>query len=146
VTRRARGRHGQALVEMVLVLPVLLLIVFGIIEMANAWRTYQVVTNVAREGGRQAILPSADSADVHQEMLDGLEANGLGGAVAFEIECDDGATAFASCSTGQETHIRISYPYTFRTLGPVAAWACGAGCASSFGSITIASTTVMRKE
>jgi Flp pilus assembly protein TadG len=129
---------------MAIILPILLLLVFGIIEMSNAWRTHQVVTNIAREGAREAILPTAVGATVRANMAAAFVANGMGAADTIIIKCNgvDGMCA----TTGQQASVRVDYPYTFRLLGPIVAWACGGGCASSFGTITIRSTTVMRKE
>jgi len=75
--RPSDSRKGQAIAEFVIVLPVFMLLVFGIIEMSGAWRTFQVVTNVVREGARQAILPDAVEANVRNGMIAGLAANGL---------------------------------------------------------------------
>jgi Flp pilus assembly protein TadG len=56
---RVRDRGGQALAEFVLVVPILLLLVFGIVEFGLAFRTHQIVTNTAREGARVAVLPAS---------------------------------------------------------------------------------------
>jgi hypothetical protein len=82
-------------------------------------------------------------------MQTGLTANGLtNGSRVLIVECAPAGTFSAGicATTGQQVRVRIQYPYTFRILRPIVAWACGAGCASSFGTITIASTTIMRKE
>jgi len=146
--RRPLGpRKGQAIAEFVIVLPVFMLLVFGIIEMSGAWRTFQVVTNVVREGARQAILPDADETDVRDGMIAGLAANGLAlpsPGTQLIIDCE-GAAELCS-GTGQPTLVRIEYPYTFTLLGPIVAWACGSNCAANFGTVTISSTTIMRKE
>ena len=47
-----RGQKGQAAVEFALILPVLLALLFGIIEMARLLQSYLVVTNAARFGMR----------------------------------------------------------------------------------------------
>ena len=71
------SERGQALVEFLVALPVLLLLVFGIIEMGAAWRTYQVTTNTAREGARLTVLPNADETSVRSAMADRLTQGGL---------------------------------------------------------------------
>jgi hypothetical protein len=142
---RLGARQGQAIAEMAIVMPLLLILVFGIIEMSNAWRTHQVVTNLAREGARVAILPTTGAtADVRTPILAGFTAQGMTAPDTIIVKCDgaDGVCA----TTGQEAMVRIEYPYSFRLLGPIVAWACGAGCAQSFGTVTIGSTTVMRRE
>ena len=51
---RNKGQDGAAMLEMIIVLPVLLLVLFGILEMGLAFARYQVVSNAAREGAREA--------------------------------------------------------------------------------------------
>jgi hypothetical protein len=146
------GRSGQALAETAVIMPVLLLMIVGIIEMASAWRTYQVVTNAAREGARVALLPSADFGQVEDRVRQSVEAGGLGwDNVTLTAECLDAAGAFiqavcAESATGTEARIRVEFPYTFALLGPVARLACGGNCASNFGTITVGSTSTMRNE
>jgi len=56
-------QDGQALIETALALPVLLLVLFGIIEFGLAFARYQVVTNASREGARAATLFRVDCTD-----------------------------------------------------------------------------------
>ena len=139
--RSRRGDEGQALAEMAIVLPILMLLVFGIIEMSNAWRTFQVVTNSAREGARTAILPGTDEPAIMDRVRRTLEGGGLVFDQAnITVECigtDGNPTGSAVCSTsGQEARIGIGYPFTFRVLGVLA----------DLVPITITSTTAMRNE
>jgi Flp pilus assembly protein TadG len=53
--RRAHGR-GQSLVEFGLVLPIFLLIVFGIIDFGRAVFAYSTLNNAAREAARVAVV------------------------------------------------------------------------------------------
>jgi len=54
--RLLSGRRGQSLVEFSLVLPVLLIIVFGIIDFGMGLRSYISLTNATREGARFAAV------------------------------------------------------------------------------------------
>src|SRR3990172_5805826 len=54
--RLLRGRRGQSLVEFSLVLPVLLIMVFGIIDFGLGLRSYISLTNATREGARFAAV------------------------------------------------------------------------------------------
>lgn len=54
--RCRRGERGAAAVEMALILPVLLLLVGGIIDMGRAFMTQILLTNAAREGTRAAVV------------------------------------------------------------------------------------------
>ena len=135
-----RGDEGQALAEMAIILPVLMLLVFGIIEMSNAWRTFQVVTNSAREGARTAILPGSDEPAIRERVRRTLEGGGLIFDQAnITVECigTDGNPVGTVCSSsGEEARIGIGYPFTFQVLGVLA----------DLVPITITSTTAMRNE
>lgn len=61
-----RGERGQATVELALVVPVLLLILFGIMEFGRIFSSYLIVTNAAREGARWAAVGADDTAIVEQ--------------------------------------------------------------------------------
>jgi hypothetical protein len=50
--RRARGEDGAVLIEAAFVLPVLVLVVFGIIEFGFAFKDAQTVTSATRTGAR----------------------------------------------------------------------------------------------
>lgn len=57
---KLRSERGQALVEMALVLPVLVLLIFGIIEFGRVFNAYLIITNAAREGARAGIVGATD--------------------------------------------------------------------------------------
>ena len=48
--------EGQSLVEFALILPVFLLILFGIIEFGRLWEISNIATSAAREGARVAAI------------------------------------------------------------------------------------------
>ena len=62
IGRLRKGEHGQALVEMALVLPLFFLLLFGVIEMGRVGYAYITVSNAAREGGRIATIGGTDLA------------------------------------------------------------------------------------
>jgi Flp pilus assembly protein TadG len=51
-----RARHGQALVEFALVIPIFLLVLVAIFDLGRAVFAYNTLTNAAREGARIAIV------------------------------------------------------------------------------------------
>ena len=154
--RRARGREGQALAEMAFLLPVLLILVFGIIEISSAWRTFSVLTNATREGARSAVVPDATAERVKQRV----EETMISGRLVWSddmltMECINAQTgavivADGVCTgmgrTGSVARIRVDYPYTFGFLAPLARWACRGDCDDAFGAINIANTSTMRNE
>ena len=56
IRRLRKGEHGQALVEMALVLPLFLLLLFGVMEMGLVGFAYISVSNAAGAGGRMATI------------------------------------------------------------------------------------------
>jgi len=52
--RRLNGERGAIAVEFAIILPVLLLLVFGIVDFGHAWYMKQVMQNACREGARYA--------------------------------------------------------------------------------------------
>ncbi|NMA02289.1 MAG: pilus assembly protein [Clostridia bacterium] len=54
------SNRGQALVELALILPLLLLLIFGIIEFGRVFSTQLMVAHGAREGVRQATVGASD--------------------------------------------------------------------------------------
>ncbi len=59
--RRVRGERGAALVEAALILPLILLIVFGAIEYGFAFKDASSVSSAARSGGRIASSQPKDA-------------------------------------------------------------------------------------
>lgn len=149
--RPGRDR-GQALAEMALALPALLLLVFGIIEFGSAWRSHQVVTNAAREGARRAVMPlgfvDPREGAVRTIIEDVMTAGGLTYSDDFVTLTCNGSAGLCDSGRGNVEEVQIDYPYSFVLLGPLADLACqGAGCdGSSFGTITLTATSTMRQE
>ena len=62
-TRLRRDERGQAVVELALTLPLLLLIVMGMFDFGVMFQRYEIVTNAAREGARVGVLTGAGYSD-----------------------------------------------------------------------------------
>ena len=69
--RFVKNMRGQAMVEMALVLPILLALIFGIIEFGNIYSHQLEVTNLARHSARVAIVATDKSpaADADLELI-----------------------------------------------------------------------------
>jgi hypothetical protein len=54
--RRESGstERGQSLIEMTLLMPILILLIIGIVDLGRAYSSYIVITNASREGARYA--------------------------------------------------------------------------------------------
>jgi Flp pilus assembly protein TadG len=68
-----RGERGAAAVEFALVLPLLVVLVFGIVEFSIAYNHKQGLHAAAREGARLAALPQSSESDVADKVRDALD-------------------------------------------------------------------------
>ena len=115
-----KSERGQALLEMAMTLPLLLLVSVSIFEFGRAYQTWQVLTNAAREGARVAILQgqttSAVQARVHSYMSSGQLTNAGTAGVAV----NQNATISIGADTATASIVTVSYPFSFIVLQPVA--------------------------
>lgn len=72
ILHQARDQRGAAAVEMAIILPILILLVFGIIEWSIYFNRLQGLQAAAREGARVAALPQTTQADVKAKVNDAL--------------------------------------------------------------------------
>jgi len=68
---------AAAVVEMAVVLPILLTILFGIIEFGWTFMVYQSITNAAREGCRVAVLEGSTDEDINARIDEYMQLIGL---------------------------------------------------------------------
>lgn len=71
------AQEGQSLVELALLLPVLLLIMAGVLDLGRAFHAYITITNAAREGARYASLHPEDTAGVFDRASQEAENSGI---------------------------------------------------------------------
>lgn len=77
---KAKRCRGTTLIEGVLVLPLLLLLIFGLIEYGSLFLRLQQVANVARQAARVAATPDATSGQVTTLITTMMTSAGLGGS------------------------------------------------------------------
>jgi len=70
---RRRSERGSAAVEFAILLPLLVLLLFGIIEFSIAYNHEQGLHAAAREGARVASLPQTTQADVIDRVKSSLQ-------------------------------------------------------------------------
>jgi hypothetical protein len=141
--RLFRRTGGQAMAELALVLPIVLFFLVAIVELGAAFRTYQIVTNGAREGARTGVVPTGTTALVEGTVYDYLTQAGLDRDLAGVVPTCTGPNG--ACSSGSELQVRVSYDFSFRSMGPVMRLVCG-GCGDSWGTVPLTTTSVMRNE
>jgi Flp pilus assembly protein TadG len=121
---RSKGRpardRGSVAVEFALVVPILLLIVFGLIDFGRALNAQISLTGAAQAGAKLAALDES-AAQVQAEVT--AAAPSLSGVTA---------TVNSSCPPGagptQNARVDVSYTFTFITpIGAVVHYLGGAG-------------------
>ncbi|MFP8870042.1 MAG: TadE family protein [Myxococcota bacterium] len=130
--RCTRRQSGTAMVEMVIVLPLLLTLMFGIAELSIAMMRWQTIGNAAREGAREGSLfrtncGSSAATAANQAAADALVAANVTGATI---------TVGGTCVTPGSTTVTVTAPYTFILLPNFVA--------TLPAFLTLTSTSVMR--
>ena len=117
--RRLRSERGAELLEFAFVLPVMMLVLAGILDMGFLFKNYEVVTNAAREGARMAALPGRVDADVRSRVNAYLAVGGLTGTATTTI--NDVVLNIAPGVSIDGVRVVVSYPHSFMVLGPSSA-------------------------
>jgi Flp pilus assembly protein TadG len=134
-----RSERGAELIEFALVLPLLVFIIAGIVDFGMMFRTYEAVTNAAREGARVGVLPGyEDPLDVEARVDAYLAASGLTGTSTTTAPI---VTVATPAGTFTARSVNVQYVYEFAVLGAAAPLFGG-----NFGTITLNAVSVMRTE
>ena len=116
--RLFRSEHGAELVEMAIVTPILLLLVFGIVDFGFMFQRYVVLTNAAVEGARVATLPGYTAADaqarVQSYVANSLPTTVVATAVAVPSHCPEpGGTTWPGMQ------VTVTHVYTLQYIAPM---------------------------
>jgi Flp pilus assembly protein TadG len=122
--RRTRGERGQAYVEFALILPVLLLLVMGIIQFGNAFRTYITLTDATRVGGRQAavslsIQPESSRVPMIEQKMHQAAASLDPDKMTITVDPKDVDGTTAGWYPSGQVTVRASYPFKINLFGIV---------------------------
>lgn len=134
ITQLRRSDRGAAAVEMAIVLPLLLLLVFGAIDFGRMYFTQITLTASAREGVRASALGRASSVPTIVTTA-AQPITGVTGAVT--VACP------ATVSGNVSTTVVASYTYRFITpIGPIARLISGGSALG--GNVAMSGKGVMR--
>ena len=128
--RRTRRSRGQAMVEFTLILPLLMLLIFGIYQFGQTYADYIQVTNAARDGGRKALVSRSDASGVADVTTAAKNATWW----LDKSQITVAVSPNQPWAQGQTVTVTVSYPYSINLLGLVV------------GSGTLKSTTTVRME
>jgi Flp pilus assembly protein TadG len=155
-----RNESGAAAVEFALVLPILIVLVFGIFEFGRVWSVHHMITDAAREGARQAVVKDGKNkaVTVPNVVKARLATTGLSwnrSLVGYMADCADwtmpaGSTnrvVVSGCgwggATGTEARVVIRAPFPFDILRPLLKLL---GDKSKRNPVTLTTDFVMRNE
>ena len=131
-TSRDRDQRGAVVVEFALIVPMLLLIVFGILDFGYMLNRNTIVSNASRDGARTASLDGS-YADICTTVKSELQDSGISvptactattGSTIIKIDCKkvDNTACNATSTTydtlavsGATAIVTITYTYTYIT-------------------------------
>jgi Flp pilus assembly protein TadG len=140
-TTLRKDERGAALIEAAITIPMILLIAVGIFEFGRAYQTWQVLTNAAREGARQAILIDKTDADVQAVVQNYMKAGGLPQYATAAVVIE----RTVPLGTNTASKITVNYPFSFMVLDGVAKLVAKGGKTPG-KSLTMQSVALMRNE
>jgi Flp pilus assembly protein TadG len=150
ITGRGVGESGAELIEMAMVTPIFLLLLAGIFDFGLLFRSWEVVTNAAREGARVGVLPaySADE-NIRLRVESYMQASGV--ADACSLSCS--TSVCSVCVTNDDFVIagvgtittRVVTVQSDQTL-PFLSTAAGFFPGSIPETVTVSGSAVMRTE
>ncbi len=121
--RSEREQAGQAYVEFALILPLLLLLVMGIIQFGNAFRTYITLTDAVRVGARQAAI--SRSIDPESARVPLIESKIKSSAASLDTSklvisvVPKDVDGTAGWYPSGDVTVRASYPFKVNLFGIV---------------------------
>jgi Flp pilus assembly protein TadG len=132
---RGRRQRGNVLLEQALVLPVMMLLMFGVIDMARALYTYHYVSYIAREATRWASVRSTianggpvDQGDVGNFVKDvsgmGLDSTKFTTALAWIAPANlsplcPGGLANNNTNRKPGCVVQVTVKYNFKFIVPI---------------------------
>jgi len=132
-----KDQKGIAAVEFALVLPLLVILAFGIIEFSLLLFNKAVITNASREGARAAILYRVTPAP-ESEIQDVVNQYCRDRLISLKATHPPSVSVSPAGASGDPRTVRVNYTYNFLVLP---AFMTGLG-----GGITLQAETIMRME
>ena len=129
-----KGQHqkGAAAIEFALILPVLILLLFGTVEFSLLLFNQQILTNASREGARYGIVAGHDSDSIIIEVDKYCAGNLISfGSAATPTTIVTGAGG----TFGNDLTVTVTYNYDFLVLANL-----------GFGPVILTAKTVMKLE
>lgn len=117
-------RQGTAVVELAIVLPIFLLLIFGMVELGRAFMVQHLLSEASRMGARKAIVEGASKSEI-KDAVKNFCASTLGTAekeIDVDIEVlkfdDDEHTNFSDAKSGDMCSVTVSIRFDKVSLLP----------------------------
>ena len=140
---RNKNQDGATAVELAIVLPLLVLLIFAIIELSLLLYNKAIITNAAREGARYGVVwaPHDDNGPSYRVTATEIRTHTIqwlgNNLISFEssdarvIPENDPSAVCTGTGLGKQVTVRVEYDYTFLfvplqmiTLSSEASMAC----------------------
>lgn len=130
-----KSQKGASAIEFAIILPVLVLLLFGTIEFSLLLYNQQVITNASREGARAGIVAQSPRVS-DAEISTIVTSYGGGNLITFgAANVPISVTTRTGDTFQSDLTVDVTYNYGFLVLGNF-----------GFGPITLSARTVMKME
>ena len=136
---RSNNQEGAGLVEFAILAPILVILLFGLLEFGLSLYNKEVLTSASREGARFGVVyssPRKTTTEIQNKVQEYLTKSGFTDTATINVTGAGGAS-------GSSLTVSVSYPYSFQVLP---------GFFASFfdstmtGTVTLRANTVMLME
>jgi Flp pilus assembly protein TadG len=114
--RKLGAEEGQTMVEFALVVPILLVVLFGVIQFGVVYKDYVTITDASRVGARKAAVSR------HEASPEGVAEAAVRGSATGLDQAQLGVSVSATAwEHGEDVTVTATYPYEIDLLGLVVA-------------------------
>lgn len=125
------------MVEFVFILPVLLLVLFSIVEFGILFGRWQTLSNAAREGARTAVVYRKDCDTTAVEAEVRTVVKNYASSLGIVLNDSDITVGGVCGAGGTQSNVQVDWPFTFRVVP---------GFSGVSPTINLVGSSVMRNE
>jgi Flp pilus assembly protein TadG len=111
--KNAEPERGQTVTEFALVLPILVMLLFAIVQLGIAFNHYVTITDAARAGARKAVV-SRQASNPSSVTVAAVRASATN-----LTQSKLGVTVSSTWQQGQDVTVTATYPYQLSIFGVV---------------------------
>jgi Flp pilus assembly protein TadG len=139
LNEKIKNQKGAAMVEFAIVMPLLLMLVFGMVEFSIMFYDQAVITNASREGARAGIVYSFPNRISAGEITTTVGTYSSGRLITFGGSNQASTSVSGQCNNaGDAITVSVTYPYNFLIIPNL--------IQGLTGPINLSAVTVMRCE